>query len=40
MALSSTKGWKKIVDIILIIIGCVVMLFTLINTSKQWATSG
>ncbi|RCH94328.1 hypothetical protein CU098_005001 [Rhizopus stolonifer] len=40
LALPSTKGTKKIIDIILIGFGSAVMLFTFYNTSKQWATVG
>lgn len=40
MALSSTKGWKRTIDIVLIIFGFVVMLFTFYNTTMQWVASG
>jgi proton-coupled amino acid transporter len=40
LALPSTKGAKRIVDLGLITFGILVMLFTFYNTSKQWAESG
>ena len=40
MALPSTKGWKRTVDIFLMVFGTGIMLFTFYNTAMQWATSG
>ncbi|KAF1798485.1 transmembrane amino acid transporter protein-domain-containing protein [Mucor lusitanicus] len=40
LALPTTKGSKRVIDMALIGFGTVVMLFTFYNTSKQWATSG
>ncbi|KAI8047615.1 transmembrane amino acid transporter protein-domain-containing protein [Thamnidium elegans] len=40
LALPGTKGWKRMVDMVLIVFGAFVMLFTLYNTTRQWATSG
>ncbi|KAI8637573.1 transmembrane amino acid transporter protein-domain-containing protein [Parasitella parasitica] len=40
LALPTTKGSKRAIDMALIGFGFVIMLFTFYNTSKQWATSG
>ncbi|KAI8386826.1 transmembrane amino acid transporter protein-domain-containing protein [Blakeslea trispora] len=40
MALPTTKGMKKTMDLILIVFGLSVMLFTFYNTSKEWVVSG
>ncbi|OBZ90824.1 Vacuolar amino acid transporter 4 [Choanephora cucurbitarum] len=40
MALPTTKGTKRTVDLVLIFFGFAVMLFTFYSTSKQWVVSG
>ncbi|CAO3628777.1 unnamed protein product [Cunninghamella blakesleeana] len=39
LKLSSTTGYKRWIDMVLVIFGISVMMFTLYNTSKQWGSS-